>query len=152
MKRCSIPGLGAMMIAAGLTMSMGAAAQQMGAETPIYGSELMTQQERLEYRDRLRQAQTAEERERIRSEHHEQMTQRARDRGVSLPDMPPGARGGMGSGAMPGAGYDGRQRMEEQRMEHREQMQEQMEHRQRMQDSDGSDYRRGSGMGGGGRN
>lgn len=67
-----------------------------GAGEKIYGSQLMTQEERNEFRDRMGNAQTAEERERIRSEHHAEMQERARERGVTLPDMPP-ARG-MGQG------------------------------------------------------
>ena len=67
----------------------------------IYGSQLMTQQERNEYRTRMRAAKTAEEREQVRKEHHEQMKARAKEKGVTLPDEPP-ARGGMGPG--PGGG------------------------------------------------
>jgi hypothetical protein len=79
---------------------------------PIYGSQLMTSQERIEYRNRMRAAKTAKEREQIRLEHHAQMQERAKERGVTLPDEPP-ARGlgrgmgpgaGMGGGAGPGAG------------------------------------------------
>jgi hypothetical protein len=68
----------------------------------IYGSQLMTQQERSEYRNRMRTATTAEERERIRNEHHAQMKIRAKERGVTIPDQPP-ARG-MGGGMGPGGG------------------------------------------------
>lgn len=72
------------------------------AQEPIYGSQLMTAQERAEYQARMRAAKTAEERERIRAEHHEAMQARARERGVTLPDEPP-ARG-MGGGPGPGPG------------------------------------------------
>jgi hypothetical protein len=64
----------------------------------IYGSQLMTEQERNEYRARMRSAQTEQERERLRREHHEQMKVRAQQRGVTLPDEPP-PRGGPGYGA-----------------------------------------------------
>ena len=64
----------------------------------IYGSQLMTREERNEYRKRMRAAQTQEERERIRAEHHERMRERARERGVALPDTPPARGGGMGPG------------------------------------------------------
>ena len=65
----------------------------------IYGSQLMTMQERNEHRAKMRAAKTAEERERIRAEHHEQMKVRAKERGVTLPDAPPAGRGpGMGPG------------------------------------------------------
>jgi hypothetical protein len=73
----------------------------------IYGSQLMTQQERNEYRQRMQQARTAEERERIRVEHHERMKVRAKERGVTLPDQPPARPGrpmGPGGGAGPGGG------------------------------------------------
>jgi len=58
----------------------------------IYGSQLMTQQERNEYSSRMRSAKTVQEQEQIRADHHEQMKVRARERGVTLPDDPP-ARG-----------------------------------------------------------
>lgn len=71
----------------------------------IYGSQLMTEQERAEHRSKMHAAKTAEEREQIRKEHHERMKARAKERGVSLPDEPPakgkgmmGPGGGMGSG------------------------------------------------------
>ena len=73
----------------------------------IYGSQLMTQQERVEYRAKLREAKTAEEREKIRKEHHKQMKERAKAQGVTLPDEPPARGGGMrpgGGGMRPGGG------------------------------------------------
>ena len=65
---------------------------------PIYGSQLMTQQERTEYRAKMSAAKTVEEQEQIRKEHHEQMQERAQARGVTLPDEPPARGGGMGPG------------------------------------------------------
>lgn len=82
----------------------------------IYGYQMMTQQERNEYRQRMRAAKTQEERERIRAEHHEQMKARAQARGITLPDEPPAGRGpasaggGMGGGMGPGGGMGGRGR------------------------------------------
>jgi hypothetical protein len=70
---------------------------------PIYGSQLMTRQERRAHRQRMRQARTAEERERIRADHHAQMQERARQRGMTLPDPPPD-RLRMGRGMGPGQG------------------------------------------------
>ena len=67
----------------------------------MYGSQLMTDPERSEYRMRMRDAKTAQERDELRSEHHEQMMMRAKERGVSLPDSPPIERG-PGSGRGPG--------------------------------------------------
>ena len=79
----------------------------------IYGSQLMTKQERNEFRNRMRSAKTAEEREQIRAEHHERMMVRAKERGVTLPDEPPargsgmmGPGGGMGGGMGPGGGSE----------------------------------------------
>lgn len=96
-----------------LLLSMGnvIAADQ---EDQIFGSQMMTQQERNEYRSKISTAKTAEERERIRNEHHEQMVERAKARGVTLPDEPParGGRmspgeGGMGSSGGKGSGGGG---------------------------------------------
>jgi hypothetical protein len=81
------------------------------AQERIFGSQLMTEQERLQYRERMLKAKTAEERERIRAEHHQAMTARAKERGVTLPDEPPPRAGmgppggmGMGGGTGPPAG------------------------------------------------
>ena len=80
----------------------------------IYGSQLMTEQERTEYRNRIRSAKTAQEQEQIRVEHHAQMQARAKERGMTLPDYPPMRGGGMmgpsggmgpGGGMRPGGGY-----------------------------------------------
>ena len=68
---------------------------------PIYGSQLMTQQERDEYRAKMRAAKTPETREAVRAEHHKAMQERAKERGVTLPDQP---RTGSGPGKSPGAG------------------------------------------------
>jgi hypothetical protein len=61
----------------------------------IYGSQLMTAEERAEYQARMRAARTQAEREQIRREHHERMRQRATERGVTLPEEPPVQGGGM---------------------------------------------------------
>jgi hypothetical protein len=72
----------------------------------IYGYQLMTPQERNEYRSRMRSANSVREREQIRAEHHEEMQKRAEARGITLPDTPPAARGGgmMGPGRGMGSG------------------------------------------------
>lgn len=72
--------------------------EQTQAQIQIYGSQLMTKKERLEYRAKMRAATSAEERERIRQEHHEMMKKRAAEQGVTLPDEPPLRKGGMGAG------------------------------------------------------
>lgn len=71
----------------------------------IYGSHLMTQQERDQYSAQMRAAKTAEEREQIRMEHHERMKELANERGLSLPDELPARGGGMSPGG--GMGPDG---------------------------------------------
>lgn len=74
------------------------------AQEQIYGSQLMTPQERAAHRAKLRAAKTAEEKARIRAELHEHMQARANQQGVQLPDTPPVAGGGMGPGASGGMG------------------------------------------------
>ena len=61
----------------------------------IYGSQLMTREERTEYRAKMRSLKTKEEREALRMEHHQQMQERAKARGKTLPDMPPAQGSGM---------------------------------------------------------
>ena len=93
---------------AGLLMwqpAMAADTDQTQSQTQqqVFGSQLMTPQERTEYRAKLRAAKTMEEREKIRAEHHTQMMKRAKAQGVTLPDEPP-AGGGMGPGGGMGGG------------------------------------------------
>ena len=78
---------------------------QMQDHDRIYGSELMTQEERNQYQTQMRALQTEEEREAFRIEHHEKMQERARAQGKTLPDEPLENRGpGMGPGTSPGMG------------------------------------------------
>jgi len=85
--------------------------QRVAAETQsqeqIYGSQLMTEQERAEYQAKMRAAKTPEEQEQIRKQHHEQMEARAKERGMKLPDEPPMKGGGMGPGGGMGMGPGG---------------------------------------------
>ena len=83
-------------------------AQQQKQES-IFGSQMMSREERDEYRRRMRSAKTPEERTQIRNEHHDQMVARAKERGITLPAEPPAGRprgpgmgGGMGGGMGPG--------------------------------------------------
>ena len=100
--------LGLVLLSIGIVFAADQDRTQLRTESQqqIYGSSLMTEQERNSYRERMRNAKTAEERERIRNEHHEQMKQRAKSRGVSLPAAPP-AGGGMGQGMGGGMGKKG---------------------------------------------
>ncbi len=80
----------------------------------IYGSQLMTREERLEYQNRMRELKTQQEREQFRQEHHAKMQERAKERGLKLPDEPPvrgkgtgpryDERPGMGQGTGPRGG------------------------------------------------
>jgi len=59
----------------------------------IPGSELMTPQEREGYRQRMRSAKTPQEQDKVRAEHIGQMRERARLRGLRLPEPPPAGGG-----------------------------------------------------------
>jgi len=62
----------------------------------IYGWQLMTPEERAEHRAKMRSLKTRNEREAYRMEYHERMQERAREKGVDLPDMPMPRGKGMG--------------------------------------------------------
>ncbi len=86
-------------VAIAADQEMAKPAAQAGAESgeQIYGSELMTKEERAEHRAKMRSLKTAAEREAYRKEHHMKMQERAKKMGKTLPDMPPaaGSQGGM---------------------------------------------------------
>jgi hypothetical protein len=98
----------AAMAAALLTASGGVALasdKEAGADKPpkekqewIYGSQLMSAEERAAHREKMRAAKTAEERDQICNGHHEQMKERAKAKGVTLPDVRPGRGCGPGMG------------------------------------------------------
>ncbi len=78
----------------------------------IYGSQLMTQQEQLEYRKKNTNAKTAQEREQIRMEHQAMINERAKERNMKLPDTPASGMGPSGDmqrdgGMSPGGGMGG---------------------------------------------
>lgn len=80
-------------------------AQAPPARERVFGSELMTEAERAEHRARMRSFATEEEREAYRREHHAKMQERAKQRGVELPEEPLERRRGAGMGpAGPGRG------------------------------------------------
>ena len=71
------------------------------SQEQVYGSQLMNQQERDDYRAEMSAAKTGQERDQIRQAHYKQMKERAKQQGMTLPDESP-ARGmgpGMGSGS-----------------------------------------------------
>lgn len=85
-----------------LGMMLAAGPSLAANEEMIYGSQLMTQQERLEYRDKMRAAKTQAERDQLRQEHHDAMQARAKAQGKTLPAEPPPR--GTGPGMGPGGG------------------------------------------------
>jgi hypothetical protein len=82
-------------------------ANAAAADAPLaYGWQLMSEEERAAYRQKMRTL-SNEEREQFQKAHHEAMKLRARERGVTLPDeprRPPGAGAGAGRGAGAGSG------------------------------------------------
>ena len=81
------------------------------ARDTVYGWQLMTQQEREEHRAKMRSLKTEQEREAYRIEHHKRMQERAKQKGITLPDDPQpmgkgmrGPAGGGGQGMGGGAG------------------------------------------------
>lgn len=91
-----------------LALSIGLALAAEPVATPakeqVYGSQLMTPQERAAHRAKLRAAKTPEEKAKVRAEQHELMKERAKQRGVDIPETPPAAGGGMGMGQGGGMG------------------------------------------------
>lgn len=77
--------------------------QQSKAQSQVYGSQLMTREERIEYRTKMRSLKTREERDALQMEHHQNMQERAKAMGKTLPDMPACACGAACTGACNGA-------------------------------------------------
>ena len=103
-----ISGLAAsLFFSAGFAVAADAVSNRPGMQNgQATGRQMMNNEERREQRAKMRSARSAEEREKIRAEHHEKMKQRAQEKGVSMPDKPPVRGGGMGGGQ--GGGQDGR--------------------------------------------
>jgi hypothetical protein len=93
----------------------------------IYGSQLMTAAERRSYRNQMRSLKTAQEREALRKQHHEQMQKRATERGMTLPDMPPSQGAGMG----PGAGMQQRTQQQTEQQQQNQGQDQQIQQKQR---------------------
>ncbi len=53
-----------------IALGLMASAASFAADAPNYGSQLMTNQERIEHRNKMQAARTAEEREQVRLQHH----------------------------------------------------------------------------------
>ena len=74
------------------------------ADKTVYGWQLMTEQERIEHRNKMQSLKTKEERERYRIEHHKLMQERAKEQGVTIPDKPQQRGNGMDNGFGKGQG------------------------------------------------
>lgn len=96
--------LAGLLPSAALAADPATAPNQAQAQEPIYGSQLMTPEERSAHRKTMRSLKTAEERDAFRAEHHRLMQERAKERGVTLPDPPPPRGMGMAPGGGPGGG------------------------------------------------
>jgi len=86
-----------------MTVALFAAEQAAPKSEPIYGYRIMSGEERDGYRERMRNARSADERQTIRDEHRKLMEGRAKERGVTLPE-PRGPGAGKGPGGGPGYG------------------------------------------------
>jgi hypothetical protein len=84
------------------------AQDQVQAQVQIYGSQLMTAAERTEFQTKMRVLKTDKERDAFRLDHHDKMSVRAAEKGVTLPNSPPAAgaapKGNSGVGVGPGSG------------------------------------------------
>ena len=95
----SLRQLATSLAAAGLLLGAASGAFAQAEEAPIVGRQLMTEQERDEYRAAMRSSKTEEERAAMREQHQKKMQNRARERGEELPDQPtPRGRGGQRQG------------------------------------------------------
>ena len=85
-------------------LALGIPGSSVFSAEQVYGSQLMTQQERMEHRSKMQSMNTMEERERYKMEHHMKMQERAKEQGVTLPTQPPMRNPGMGGGRGMGGG------------------------------------------------
>jgi hypothetical protein len=93
-------------IALGFCILIAGSALAAQTEEPIYGRQLMTEPETLKYRQKMRAATSDKERQQIRAQHHQEMQERAKSKGIVLPDEAPvrGMGAGQGMGRGPGQG------------------------------------------------
>ncbi len=69
---------------------------QVQTQEQVYGSQLMTEQERTDMRSKMRASGSDEEREKIRNANHDRMKVRAKEQSINLSDEQPNRGGGMG--------------------------------------------------------
>lgn len=139
---------------AALCLSIGIAeAQNVAEEERLYGGPMLNQQERDQFQQRLRDADSLEERQRIQSEHRNLMRQRAEQRGFD----PDGVYGYPMMNQQQRREYhqrmqglDSREERQRFRQEHRQQMRQQILQQQRSPRGQGGGGRMMN-QGGGGR-
>jgi len=91
-------------IGAVVFLGVGLVADSAAQEEVVYGWQLMSQQERIEYRTKMHSLKTEQEREAFRIQHHEQMKERANAQGVTLPEEPMPRQRDLAPGGGPGRG------------------------------------------------
>jgi len=79
----------------GMQGGVGPGAMGRGAAGPQAAQQLMTPEERTAIRDKMRNAATPEERQKLSEANHAEMQQRAKEKGITLPE-PRGSRAGFG--------------------------------------------------------
>jgi surface antigen len=84
-------------------------------QQPVYDGPLITQQESLDHFEKMNNAKTASERQKIQQEHHQLMQKRAEARGEKLREMPKGEEGQQ-------PGYGGPLISQQESLEHHEKM------------------------------
>lgn len=101
---------GALALSIGLALAADPAGTPQPTKQQVYGSQLMSPQERAAHRAKMRAAKTAEEKAQVRAEEHARLKERADQQGLVMPDNPPtmgggmGPVGGRGGGMGPGGG------------------------------------------------
>jgi len=60
---------------------------ERGQQPRMYGWQLMTEEERLQHRERMHKAKSYEEQQQYILEHREEMLERAKKQGVELPEL-----------------------------------------------------------------
>lgn len=98
--------LGAACLAMSAIPAAAQPSEQPRRSESIFGYRMMNDAERDEYREKMRNARSAEERQTLRDGHRKLMETRARERGVTLPE-PRGPGAGPGSTRGPRAGGPG---------------------------------------------
>lgn len=93
-----------------ITLCMVLPATSVFAEDQMYGSQMMSEQERQEYTTKMKSIKTAEERHRYELEHRKMIEERAKEQEKSLSDMPQNRNNTMdksGSGISPSGSRGG---------------------------------------------